>query len=443
MLTKKRVVNCKGRLFNSLLIFMLISFLLILGGCSSNASNGNASDNSSKQKVITIGAEKGSSYTVYYEKMAKEFTKETGIKVQWIEVPHTDVHSKFLTDAMSGSGAIDIYTYDQPWMYEFAKRGFLEPLDNKISPQDKKDFFPAALQTGSYNGKIYGLPFMVHTPVLYYRTDLFKKAGISGPPQTLQEYREDAKKLTDPANGIYGTIIEGKQAIEPTTHTFDAILQAGGSLLDNKGKVVFDSPAVLDAFNYMLAIQNEDKSSPPGEIGYDNADVHNMFVQGKAAMITGWPYVYAMASDKSLSKIVGNFDVAVQPAGKEKATAVWGLGYSVSSHSKNKDAAWEFVKWATSSKVIDNLGTTFINPVPRQSSLDTIKKNPNVTPNQMKALQTMVDALKYTKPVTENTKFQQLDDRLGVALSKILSGQSKPKDEIKAAADEMKNIVGQ
>lgn len=444
--------------------YLLIGILLIvtvLSGCGGSNNSGNASGTSnggesnaatnsgnkdtdksdSKPEVITIGAERGSSYTEYYKGITDQFTEKTGIKVEWIEVPHSDVHSKFLTDAISGSGAIDVYTYDQPWMFEFAELGMLEPLTDRISKEDLDDFYPAAKRSGSYKDEIYGLPFIVHTPIVYYRTDLFAKAGITKAPETWDEYREYAKKLTDKTSGVYGTIVEGKQQVEPTTHVLDRILQAGGVILDDQGQVVFDSPEVLDAFNWMLGVQYEDQSSPPGAVGYDNADVHNMFVQGKVAMVNGWPYVYSMASDKSLSKIVDNFDIAVQPAGKEKASAVWGLGYSISSSSKKKDAAWEFVKWATSSEVVQAMGSKFINPVPRQSALEAIRKDTNLTEKQIKALETMSKSLEYTKPVTEDTKFQAIDDRLAVALSKILSKQSKPEDEIKAAAADMKKIL--
>lgn len=53
----------------------------------------------------------------------------------------------------------------------------------------------------------------------------------------------------------------------------------------------------------MLKMMYEDESVMPGSIGYDNADVHNMFMQGKVAMVKNWPYMFAMAKDPEQSKV--------------------------------------------------------------------------------------------------------------------------------------------
>ena len=68
----------------------------------------------------------------------------------------------------------------------------------------------------------------------------------------------------------------------------------------------------------MLKMMYEDESVMPGSIGYDNADVHNMFMQGKVAMVKNWPYMFAMAKDPEQSKVSDKFAVAVQPAGEEQ-----------------------------------------------------------------------------------------------------------------------------
>lgn len=76
-----------------------------------------------------------------------------------------------------------------------------------------------------------------------------------------------------------------------------------------------NSPENAKAFNFMLKMMYEDESVMPGSIGYDNADVHNMFMQGKVAMVKNWPYMFAMAKDPEQSKVSDKFAVAVQPAG--------------------------------------------------------------------------------------------------------------------------------
>lgn len=418
----------------------------LLTGCGGNKSDGAAagaspsasSSSAAPQQAdgkkyagakITIGAEAGGPYAAWYKEIAPQFTEKTGIQVEWQVIPHDNMHERFLTEAASGTGSIDVFTADQPWISEFAKQGFLEPLDGRLSDEDKKDFVPSALDVVSYEGAIYALPFLVHTPIVYYRTDLFEKAGIAKPPETWDEFREYAKKLNDPANGVYGTIVEGKQSGEPVTHLIDRFLQFGGSLMDGD-KITVDSPENANAFKFMLALQYEDKTSPEGAVGFDNADVHNLFMQGKAAMVINWPYMYSMANDPAQSKVAGKFAIAVQPKGVKQSTAAWSWGYAISSSSKNKEAAFEWLKWSTSSEVMKEFGKKFINPVARLSAVDTVNSDPSLKEEDKKAIATMSQAVEFGHNVTMNPAFPQIQERLAVTLSKIMTKQSTPEDEI-------------
>lgn len=419
----------------------VVAFGVVSGCAGKDASAGNESASAGAgEKTITIGVETGGPYTEFYKKLTPEFTQKTGIKVVFQEVPHDNMHERFITEAAAGTGAIDVFNTDQPWISEFAKQGFLEPLNDRLTSDEMKAFVPAALDAVSYQNKIYALPYLVHTPVLYYRTDLFEKAGLTKAPETWDEFRAYAKKLTDAQNGVYGTIVEGKQSGEPVTHLLDRFLQAGGAVL-NGDKVVVSSPENINAFKYLLGIQHEDKSSPEGAVSYDNADAHNMFMQGKAAMVINWPYMYSLANDPAQSKVAGKFAVAPQPAGKERTSAVWSWGFGISSSSKNKDAAMEYLKWATSTDVMEKFGKHFINPVVKTAAVEALNADKDVKDADKKAIAVMSKAVEYGKNVTTTPVFPAIQERLAVALSKIMTKQSTPEDELKAAQRDIESIV--
>lgn len=369
---------------------------------------------------LVIGVESGAPNISFYKKTVKEFTDKTGIGVEFVEIPHDNMHERFVQEAISNSGAIDIYDTDQPWISEFASKKYLVALGNKLTDEDKKDFYSSALDASSYKGEIYSVPFFVHTPIIYYRTDLFKAAGLEA-PTTWEAYEKAAKALTK--DGVYGTIIEAKQAGEPVTHLIDWIYQGGGSIIDADGKVTVNSQQNKDMFNFLLKMMYEDKSVMPGSLGYDNADVHNIFMQGKVAMVKNWPYMYAMAKDPKQSVVVDKFAVAIQPAGKEQKTASWTWGFGIASASKNQDAAWEFIKWATSSEQLAKLGIANLNPVPRASSLKIVKEDKSLTEFDIKSIEIMSNALKYAQNATENPKFPSIQNELSYTLSKIMSKQ--------------------
>ena len=75
----------------------------------------------------------------------------------------------------------------------------------------------------SHNGKLYAVPFYAESSMLYYRKDLFEKAGITVPEQpTYPQIGEWASKIHDPANGVYGVCLRGKpiaRAVIPMTQT--------------------------------------------------------------------------------------------------------------------------------------------------------------------------------------------------------------------------------
>jgi ABC-type glycerol-3-phosphate transport system substrate-binding protein len=394
--------------------------------------------------TITVGAETGP-YTQLHMDALAEFTAETGIDVEYVLIPHDDMHQTFLTEALAGTGDIDVFQADQPWVAEFAAAGYLEPLSSRISGEDLADFYPVAMDTVSYNGEIYALPYLVHNSVLYYRTDLFEEAGITAPPTTWEEYRAVAKQLTNADTGVFGTMAEGKQSIEAAAKFLDVVQQAGGSVLDADGNVVFDSPETIDAFNHLLGIQYEDKSSPPGAPGFDNPDTDGLFMDGKLAMTPQWPYMYGIASDPANSKVAGKFKVAVQP-GKDadkQSAEVFSWGYGINSASDQKDAAYQFIEWASSPDMLVRLGKAFTNPVPRASAVAAIEADPEVTAEQRDAIATMSESVSLSETIPSNPSWPAIHDRIGVALSKVMSQLATPEEEAAAAAADMRSALGQ
>ena len=345
---------------------------------------------------LVIAGEAGSPQFMYFKSIGPDYTAETGVELEFIELPHDNMHERFVQESISRSGSIDIFNADQPWISEFASRGWIECLDDMISEEDRADFLDSAMEASSYQGRLYAIPYFIHTPIVFYRTDLFEEAGLTV-PETWEEYRQAAIKLTNVETGVYGTIIEAKQASEPVTHLVDWYFQNGADFIDEKGNVVVDSEAAKEVFDFLLTMMYEDGSVMPGSIGYDNADVHNLFMQGKVAMVKNWPYMYAMARDPAQSLVADDFAIARQPAGKYDATAVWTWGFAISSSSRNKEAAWEFMKFVAGSDV-----AAYITPLGMPSFRNSVWTDERVesamTPD-------MVQAYADTYAITTNNEF--------------------------------------
>ena len=134
---------------------------------------------------IVVGMEAGSPYDTFYKKHAPEFTAASGVTVEFISIPHDNIRQQFVLDALSAAGGFDVYIADQVWLPEFYEKGFIRDLSSLISDADRSDFSKTALETVTYKGVPVALPVMVHNCAMYYRTDLFEKAGLSAPPENL------------------------------------------------------------------------------------------------------------------------------------------------------------------------------------------------------------------------------------------------------------------
>ena len=242
---------------------------------------------------IVVGMEAGSPYDTFYKEHAAEFTEASGVEVEFISIPHDNIRQQFVLDALSGAGGFDVYIADQVWLPEFYQKGFIRDLSGLVTDADRSDFSKTAIETVTYKGALVALPIMVHNCAMYYRTDLFEKAGLSGAAGELGRVSATSPRRppTLPA-GVWGTLIACKQGIEASTRLHSFYQQAGGDLLDADGKPTINSDAGRAALEFMTEMVFEDKAAPEGVL--ELSDMQGMWLEGKLAMAPVWPYLYSL-----------------------------------------------------------------------------------------------------------------------------------------------------
>ena len=186
---------------------MAASLLTGCGGSDSECKSEESGEGKFAGQTLTVSVEDGGEYALWYESIKDEFEKETGATVNLEGASNEAV----LSEAMAKSGYYDVLTVDGPLIPQWASLGYLMPLDEYMEEEELNDFYDAALNSVKWDDQLYCMPYLVHGPVLYYRTDLLEEAGFDHAPSTVEEYFEMSKAMTDEENGVYGTIIEGKQ----------------------------------------------------------------------------------------------------------------------------------------------------------------------------------------------------------------------------------------
>lgn len=277
-----------------------------------------------------------------------EFEKETGMKVNFEQFFEDQLTQKLTVELTAGSQSLDVFMI-RPLQDGklYMKNGWLADITEMVKdPEyDFSDFSEGAIKTLTQDDKVFGIPLITEREILYYRKDIFEANNIQV-PQTLEELQAVAEKLNDPSKEFYGIVSRGQRS--PAVTQFSSYLYSMGGDWMKDGQATLDTPEAIEAFKlYGNLLKNY---GPPGVLNMSWPQAMGVFTQGNAAMYTDADSIYPNMLDPEKSKVAPeNIGFAVFPAGKagQKPYNVtsWGLG--INSKSKQQDAAWEFVKWAT------------------------------------------------------------------------------------------------
>jgi multiple sugar transport system substrate-binding protein len=407
------------------------------------------------------------------QRHAPEFEKLTGAKVNVITVPFSDLYTKLLTDWSSGTNSVDAAVIAPQWMGDYISGGFLEDLSDRVT-KDKDlawdDIGPFFRDfSAKFNGKTYLIPLDGDFHMIYYRTDVFKDAGLQ-PPQTWEDYVADAKALNGKdMNGDgtpdYGSCISKKR----NAQAYWFITSIAGGMIQSKGTAqgAFFDPRDMkglvnnEAFAKALDIYKETTQyGPPNEINLDVGDTRGLFTSGRCALSMDWGDIGPLAADPASSKVVDKVGAAVLPGSKEvlnrdngKLEACtkdscpyavdgvnhapfasfggWSGGINAHAADKVKDAAFAFLAYVSApaqSNVDVTIGKTGFNPyrTSQFKDLGPWKKSgmsEAAAKNYLGAIQDSLNSpnMILDLRIPQNQKYQQVV--LDEAVSRFLAGE--------------------
>lgn len=284
----------------------------------------------------------------YVEEMIKKFnSSQSDYIVEGLSVP--DVQ-KILVAISSGEGP-DITDNFSTNVAGYASKGILEPLDDYISSDkyDTSDFTKAAMESVSYNGKVYALPISVNLMMLFYNKDLLAKAGYTEPPKTDKELLEYSIKLTETeSNGDIKVL--GFPDFPSVYYPMNMSYALGGDFQDASGALTPDnsgSRAALDLIvKYRKKFGVDKVQAINSSGGYLSAA--DPFVSGRQALRIDGPWFGNTV--KNTLKVNLNYGVAPLPYPEGHPEMAYGgvvntSIFFITSNSKNKEGAWKFLSW--------------------------------------------------------------------------------------------------
>ena len=242
----------------------------------------------------------------------------------------------------------------QQHAFALGAQGYAEPLNTywqKWGEQSK--FLPSALQDTMWEGQNYGVPLDINCSFLIYNKALFKSAGLGlpGPDYSYTQLLQDAKKLTRPELSRFGVAFNSG-----VWNMYGYVRSNGGNLInDSNGQLttVLDDPANVEMLKFISDAINRDNVAMKLPITKDGFDPVNAFIQGKLALFFTGPWDLKTIQQTAAASFYAEVGTTTMPRGidgKTTGSVQGGGSLLVPKGAKHIDAAFEFMKWATSDK---------------------------------------------------------------------------------------------
>lgn len=351
----------------SALIVAVSVMLTLFAGCSSNGTTGKnveptpqaakTADKAPEQQEVTINVWGGVPGENGPDAVAENFNKlGKGIKVVYTRYVNDESGNTKLDTALLSGGDIDVFVSHGPdRMGMRITSGMAEKLDAYLKKDNidiEKDF---GKSYAFYNDSNYALPITNAGDFIWINKKMFDEAKIPVPTEwTFDEYKAIAKQLTKGTgdNKIYGSMV---QVGWPDMWMKPAYIPLGPESYLEKYIFNLDNPYFKNALQLRYDMEVVDKSQVPVTIQKTSKlTLQDMFFKGKVAMMYAGSWLVRSAKDEK--NYAHDFVTAFAPLpkwskdqqGYYNSSGTIDENVSINSKSKNKDAAWEFVKyWAT------------------------------------------------------------------------------------------------
>jgi multiple sugar transport system substrate-binding protein len=258
---------------------------------------------------------------------------------------------KLRVEFQAGEADTDIISGDVIWPAQFAARGWISDLSDLFTADLREPYLPATVDSNTYEGKVYGVPWFTDAGMLFYRKDLLEEAGFSEPPTTWDEIKEMVEKVRRDTGTRYGFVFQGADYEGGVVNGLEFIWNSGGGVLDphDPGEVIVAAPEAVAGLKAARGLITE--GIAPGAVpSYKEYESYTVFLSGDAVFMRNWPNVYARAANPALSDVEQKrIGVAPLPVAHSKSTAHSGLGgwnLMVNAASEEKtEAAWAFIRY--------------------------------------------------------------------------------------------------
>jgi sorbitol/mannitol transport system substrate-binding protein len=310
--------------------------------------------NDTQKTNLVIGSVNNSDMLIL-QKLSAEFELlNPTIQLEWKVLEESTLRQRLLSDLAISAGQFDVMTIGSYEAPIWAENGWIIPVESLFNEYDTDDILANVKASVSIGDTLYALPFYAESSVMYYRSDLFKRAGIKMPDlPTYKQILEFAEKVHAPDEGIFGICLRGKGGWGANMTLITTMVNSyGGQWVDMQWRPQLTTKAWHDAITMYVKLVTQ--FGPPNSAENNYLENLTLFSQGKCGM---WIDATAAASylvNPLNSKISQQVKMTNAPIGQYKKGSqwLWTWSFAIPESSKHKDAALKFAAWATSKEYL-------------------------------------------------------------------------------------------
>lgn len=335
---------------------------LLAAACSSGGGSGTSS--SSKPyagQTVTIEAYANVPEFDFYKTQMGKFTDQTGIHVNFVQYPVDTMDQKIPLQLKAKDTGLDVFFTGSEKITDFVGSGGVEPLDSYLNDAKQtpasynfQDIAPGIESACQQGGTTYCIATHTGGALLYYNTQMFAAAGISGPPQTPDELLADAKKLNTSDHAGFCVRADKSQTLYDAFQLWNWFVpwnnQVTGTYFDKNWNFLIGSEPQASAFGnfYRTLLTNY---APKGIATYLVTNCLQDFQQGRVAMWQDDSGTIPSVLDPNQSKVANSTSFWAMPcpaANPNHCELVQPFGIWMNKASNHKGAAWQLMQYITS-----------------------------------------------------------------------------------------------
>jgi ABC-type glycerol-3-phosphate transport system substrate-binding protein len=367
------------------------------------------------------------SYEYYTQKAT---TVLPGVRVEPTVMQIDKMLELFAIQQSSKSDGFDIiWTSDAVYAGQ-AKKGWLEPLDDlwaKYKDEYALGDFPESVVEGfRYEGKLYAIPTLTNTELLFYRKDLLAEKKIAV-PQTYAEYRAAAQALHTPRRSGVAMKLKPVDAAMNTDHYFLNALADGW--FDAKWNPVFNNARGVAAIE---AMRDLGKYAASGFTAQANDENTVLMQQDLVAMQVMWVSRAAQMDNAQRSAVAGKIEFAPAPGGGQR---IGYDGFAISKFSRgDRDTMFRLMAATTSARSMRE-GAEFVIP-----ARNSVLNDPELVA-KYRFFPVVQAALKTGKVLPNLPEFSETAEITTRYINQGLVGQMPIKQALDTAAVEVVELL--